>query len=151
MDARRNAQIMVGNRVYGDRQRGMHVVLLDRTTSAVLQTGVFDLWENATEAKRMRHFLEDAPTGCIGLFAVCDDGSAFLTAALEQALFGFGLDRLALDGREQVMLGLRYSFAAIGVKGAARGTAMQSWSPEKFKGYRGHPVLCAVFQGEETS
>ncbi len=151
MDARRNAHILVGARDYADRQRGMHVVLLDGVTAAVLQTGVFDLWENAEEARRMRHFLEDAPAGCIGLFAVRDDGSAFLTSPLEQALFGFGLDRLALDGREPAMLGLRYSFAAIGVKGAAHGTAMQSWSPEKFKGYRGHPVLCAVFHEEETS
>lgn len=151
MDARRNAHILVGGRDYADGQRGMHVVLLDAETAAVLQTGVFDLWESVEEARRMRQFLVDAPRGCIGLFAVRDDGSAFLTSGLEQALFDFGIDRLALVGRSPAILGLRYGFAAIGRKGAPPGTAMQSWSPEEFKGYRGHPVVCAVFHGKEQS
>ncbi len=151
MDERRGAHIFVGGRDYADRQRGMHVVLLDGATGAVLQTGAFDLWESADEARRMRRFLEESPQGCIGLFAVRDDGSAFMTLALEQALFNFGLERRAMAGRTPALLGLRYGFAAIGVKGAARGTAMQSWSPEEFKGYRGHPVVCAVFHGEGRS
>ena len=151
MDARRGAHILVGPEDHAARQRGMHIVLLTPDTGAVIRADLFDLWENTFEAERMLHFLNNAPEGCIGLFAVCDDGSAFITSVVEEGLMRFGLDRRARVDREPRILGLRFSFAAIGVKGAPPGNALQAWSPDRFKGHRGHPVVCAVFNAGGTS
>ncbi len=145
MDQRRGAHILVGPADHAARQRGMHIVLLTPDTGAVLRADRFDLWESTFEAERMLHFLTNAPEGCIGLFAVCDDGSAFMTSVVEEGLVRFGLGRRARVGREPRILGLRFSFAAVGVKGAPPDSALQAWSPDQFKGHRGHPVLCAVF------
>ncbi len=151
MDQRRGAHILAGSAEHAARQRGMHIVLLTADTGAVIRADVFDLWENTFEAARMLHFLDNAPDGCIGLFAVCDDGSAFMTRVVEEGLVRFGLGRRAYVGREPKVLGLRFSFAAIGVKGAAPDSALQAWSPDQFKGRRGHPVLCAVFDAGGAS
>lgn len=148
MDARRDAHIFVGGIDYADRQRGMHVVLIHATSGLVQQMGAFDLWTGREEAHRLTQFLLNAPKGCIGLFAVRDDGGANMTPALENALMGFGLERAAWVERAPAILGLRYSFAAIGVKGAAPGTALQAWCPEQYQGYRGFPVACGVLKGE---
>lgn len=147
IDERRGAHLFAGGDDHASRQRGMHIVLLNAETGAVLRADLFDLWNSTFEAERMLHFLDNAPDGCIGLFAVCDEGSAFMTGAVEAGLLQFGLERRTYVGREPRVLGLRFSFAAIGVKGAARGSALQAWSPDTFQGYRGHPVACGVFGG----
>ena len=147
IDERRDAHILVGGDDHASRQRGMHIVLLNAGTGAVIRADLFDLWNSTFEAERMLHFLDNAPDGCIGLFAVCDEGAAFMTGTVENGLLQFGLERRAFVGREPRVLGLRFSFAAIGVKGASPGAALQVWSPDRFQGYRGHPVACGVFQG----
>jgi len=150
IDERRGAHLFVGADDHASRQRGMHIVLLNAGTGAVLRADLFDLWNSTFEAERMLHFLDNAPEGCIGLFAVCDEGAAFMAGAVENGLLQFGLERRTFVGREPRVLGLRFSFAAIGVKGAPLGSALQVWSPERFQGYRGHPVACGVFPGGGT-
>lgn len=145
MDNQRGAHILVGAADHAVRQRGMHIVLLAPDTGTVTEADRFDLWESTLEAGRMLQFLTRAPEGCIGLFAVCDDGAAFMPGVVEEGLMRFGLGRRTRVGREPKLLGLRFSFAAIGVKGAPPDSALQAWSPDRFKGHRGHPVLCAVF------
>lgn len=145
IDERRGAHIFVGDTDHASVQRGMHIVLLDAETGAVIRADLFDLWDSVDEAERMPVFLNNAPDGCIGLFAVCDEGSAFMTNAIEAGLMRFGIEKGAVVEGEPRILGLRYSFAAIGVKGAPAGSAMQAWSPDRFHGHRGHPVVCAVF------
>lgn len=151
MDERRGAHILVGSTDHAARQRGMHIVLLTPDTGAVIRADLFDLWDSRFEEERMSHFLDNAPDGCIGLFAVCDDGSAFMKSATEERLMEFGVGRRTYVGREPGILGLRFSFAAIGVKGAPPNSALQAWSPDWFEGRRGHPVLCAVFFGGAAS
>lgn len=128
--AQRRAQLFVRGRDYGGRQRGMHCALIDPKSGQVLQTGAFDLWLSTEESERMAALLRSAAEGVIGAFAVCDDAAASLTPSLEAELLRFGLGLRAGVGWEKRLLGTRYSFAAIGVKGAAAGSAAQVWSPE---------------------
>lgn len=144
-DERRGAHLFVGDTDHASLQRGMHIVLLDADTGAVIQADRFDLWDSTEEAARMALFVEKAPEGCIGLFAVCDEGSAFMTNAIETGFLHFGIEKSTFVGGEPRILGLRYSFAAIGVKGALPGSALQAWSPDRFQKRRGHPVICAAF------
>jgi len=147
----RVAHIFVGTQEYATYRRGLHATILDPQSGVVLQTGLFDLWEHAQEADRMLRFLSDAPQGAIGIFAVFDDAAVNLTPALEEALLGFGLKRHILVNRRPVLIGLRHSFAAIGVKGAGAGTAFQTWSPESFQETPGHPVAIVVLAPEEAT
>jgi len=142
--ARRLAHIIIRDRNFAVSKRGLNVVLADGVSGQILQWGLFDIWESAGEAERLVRLLRDAPAGCIGVFAVFDDASVNLSAALETELLRFGLERQAVINRQPALFGLRYSFAAIGVKGAACGTALQSWCPDTFQGHRGHPVTCGV-------
>jgi hypothetical protein len=128
--AQRRAQMFVRGRDYGGRQRGMHCALIDPGSGQVLQTGAFDLWLSTEESERMAVLLRGVPEGVIGAFAVCDDAAASLTPGLEAELLRFGLSQRAGVGWEKRLLGTRYSFAAIGVKGAPPGSAAQVWSPE---------------------
>lgn len=150
MDERRGAHILVNGIDRAARQRGMHIVLLTPDSGTVIRADLFDLWDSRFEEERMSQFLNNAPDGCIGLFAVCDDGSAFMKSATEERLMDFGIGRRTFLGREPGIVGLRFSFAAIGVKGAPPDSAMQAWSPDWFQGRRGHPVVCAVFGGGEA-
>jgi hypothetical protein len=143
-DSRRVAHIYVGGRDYAGAGRGWHVALIEAATGRVNQWGAFDLWSTEAEAERMLRFLTDTPDGTIAAFAVLDEGSVNMTAPLEAMLRNYGLYGAARVNRELRLLGLRYSFAALGVKGAGQGAAMQSWSPDAFQGMPGHPVVCGV-------
>ena len=151
-NGRRGAHLLLRGRDYGGRARGIHVAIIDVEVGQVAQLGVFDLWEDSEEAGRMVAFLEAAPAGSIAAFAVSDDSSLYVTPELEVALMGFGLERQAWINRQPRLYGLRYSFAAIGVKGAAEGTAVQAWSPAAFeldgRRYPGHPVVVGVLGAE---
>jgi hypothetical protein len=150
METGRSAHIWLRGRDFGGSKRGFHVALIDGQTGQVFNLGLFDIWEAPEEAARMAAFLREAPPGSIGAFAVCDDASVHLSPALESEMLGFGLEKQAVIKGRPALLGLRYSFAALGVKGAAPGTALQAWSPESFAGIPGHPVACGVVhEGED--
>lgn len=138
------AHIFLHNRDYGGAERGMHVALIDPVTGEPTQLGVFDIWAAPENADRMARMLNAAPNGTVGAFAVYDDASANMTDALEDALRSFGFLPETILQRRPRFYGLRYSYAAIGVKGAIPGQAMQAWSPDEFDGRPGHPVACMV-------
>ena len=141
---RRVAHLYLNNHDYGGEERGFHAVLIDPATGQVAQLGVFDIWLSKSEADRMVRVLHSVPTGTIAAFAVLGDASINLTEDLEAALREFGLLPEAILLRRTKFFGLRFSFAAIGVKGAIPGTAMQAWSPDLYENTFGHPVACMV-------
>jgi hypothetical protein len=143
------AHILYRGRDYGNHERGMYCVFIDPGRGAVITTGEFDIWESVSEADRMTVLLRKMPPGTIGAFAVYDEASINLTPELEEELLAFGLAKEAVVDRRAVLYGIRYGFAAIGVRGAAPGTAMQAWSPRESGGREGHPVVCAVFEPAE--
>lgn len=153
----RQAHIIVEGRDLGRPRRGFHVVLIEADTGRVVGSSIFDVWSSREEADRMAQYLSDATEGTIGAFAVYDDASANLTPALLAQLVAFGLQPGAYVQRNPVLLGLQFSFAALGVKGAAPGSALQAWSPYRYKRpnddktYFGHPVTCGVFLPEEAT
>lgn len=154
---RRQAHIIVEGRDWGTQQRGMHVVLIDPERGQVTTSSVFDVWRSEGEAERLKLFLNDVIPGTIAAFAVYDDASAHLDHALEESLRGFGLERKTLVSRVPAIYGRRHSFAAIGVKGAAPGTALQAWSPSEYRvpgdsaAHVAHPVVCGVLLPEGSA
>lgn len=146
----RTAHIVVNGRDYARRERGIHVVLFDPKAVDVLHWDCFDLYDDLSAAQRLSGLLQRAPQGTIGAFAVFDDGSINMTIELEEALIGFGLERKARVGRDRALVGLRSSLAAVGVKGATPGSALQVWSPERFGTRDGHPVACGVLIPRRT-
>jgi hypothetical protein len=146
----RVAHIYINGRDYGRRERGLQVALIAPRTGEILRWDVFDLFDRPAEGDRLLSWLAGTPDGVIGAFAVFDDGSANMTHALEEALLSFGLEREAIVGPKPSLVGLRYSFAAIGVKGAEQGTALQTWSPHEFDGHFGLPVAAGILGGKEA-
>lgn len=138
------AVMMIDGVDYGGRARGLYAAILDAQTGRILQLGQFDLWESWDESLRMAKFLQRAPQGSIGVFAVSQDASVYFDYThLAPELAYFGLKREAMvDGRLK-FYGLRYRFAAIGVKGKNGG--IQAWSPGEFAGRPGHPVCVAAW------
>lgn len=153
----RQAHIVVEGRDLGRPRRGFHVVLIESDTGRIVGSSIFDVWSGLEEAERMTRYLEDTVAGTIGAFAVYDDASVNLTPALAAALVSFGCEPDAYVQRTPVLFGQQFSFAALGVKGAARGTALQAWSPYRYRRpndpqvYFGHPVTCGVLLDGEAS
>lgn len=141
---RRMAHLYLNNHDYGGEERGFHTLLIEPDTGQVAQLGVFDIWLSDDEADRMVRVLRSVPEGTIGAFAVLGDASINLNEDLEAALREFGFLPEAMLLRRPKFFGLRFSFAAIGVKGAIPGTAMQAWSPDVYENAFGHPVACMV-------
>ncbi len=140
----RAAHIVVNGRDYARRERGIHAVLYDPKAAEVTHWDCFDLYDDPTAAHRLSRLLQRAPKGTVGVFAVFDDGSVNMTPELEESFIEFGLERGARIDRGMALVGLRYSLAAIGARGAAPGTALQVWAPERFDACAGHPVACGV-------
>jgi len=142
--AKRMAHILLQGRDFAKPERGFHVAIIETQSGQVTQTAQFDLYARESEAQRMAHFLHRVPPGAIGMFAVCDEASVNMSAALVEELLDFGFEEQAHIDHGAALFGLRYSFAGIGVKGALPGTALQAWSPDNFAGHSGHPVVCGV-------
>lgn len=146
----RQAHIIVEGRDLGRPRRGFHVAFIEPDTGRIVGASIFDVWRSLEEADRMTQYLEDAMPGTIGAFAVYDDASANLTPALAAALMKFGCQANAFVQRSPALLGRQFSFAALGVKGANPGEALQAWSPYRYQPpgedrvYLGHPVTCGV-------
>ncbi|HPO14482.1 MAG TPA: interleukin-like EMT inducer domain-containing protein [Candidatus Hydrogenedentes bacterium] len=138
--------LLVRGREYAGNRRGFYAILIDPQSGQVTQMGMFDVWQSEEEAARMENFLKDAPTGMIGAFAVADEASVNLTSGLENALSTFGLEPRTFINSQPALFGLHYSFAALGVKGAAEDTAVQAWSPDEFDGCEGHAVTCGTLR-----
>jgi hypothetical protein len=113
-----HAELWVDGRRVGSEQRGLNLVALDPKTGSVLETAAYDLcfWQHGG-AVLHRQVLSLSP-GTIVLLAVRDDSSREFSppARLAFEALGLGTD---LRGR------FRASFAAIGVRGAPVGSALE--------------------------
>ena len=145
------AHLFVGGTDYAGTRRGLHVALVDPSTGSVIGADSFDLRESEEEADRLTAWLKPVKKEVIALFAVRDDAARNITDAVEEAFKDFGLTPEALVLNRRCFYDARYSFSAIGVKGAAAGTALQAWSPGQWRGVPGHPVACVVLPQEAAS
>jgi len=143
---RRQAQILVDGRDYATSRRGIHVALIDPNSGEVVRVGEFDTWAGADEVGRLEQVLDDAEVGVIGAFAVRDNAAGRYSNRVASALYAFGFVAEAWENRRPILFGSRYSFAGIGVKGAPRGSALQTWTPDEYRGRPGHPVVCGVVE-----
>jgi len=99
-------------------RRGVNVAIIQPQTGAVAQIRGFDTAANSFEADALRQFIEQIPPGQIVVVATqgSADATAHFTADTAAALASLGLAAGQLTP----------PFSAIGVKGAAPGTAAQS-------------------------
>ncbi|MCB0165095.1 MAG: hypothetical protein KDI79_12765 [Anaerolineae bacterium] len=98
-------------------RRGINVAVLDPQSGAVLAMRGFDTAANAFEAAALADFIADIPAGQIVIFASQGlDALAYVSTDTLEALQSTGL---AVDT-------LAAPFSAIGVKGAAGGSALQA-------------------------
>jgi hypothetical protein len=114
---RERAVVVVNGRVFRPG-RGYFLVALDPASGRILRTGAFDVSSSAAEAAALTAFIDETPAGAVVVLATEFDASRALTAEAAAALAGLGLE-VDLRGQFQVM------HAAIGVKGAAPGTAIE--------------------------
>jgi len=115
---RQRAVVTVNGRVFRPEQ-GYFLVAIDPESGSVLRTGNFDVSWRTDESEALVRFLADTPRGAVVVVTTEFDASRALTAEAVTALSGLGLT-VDLRGRFQVM------HAAIGVKGAAPGTAVEN-------------------------
>ncbi|MGQ9584184.1 MAG: interleukin-like EMT inducer domain-containing protein [Anaerolineae bacterium] len=99
-------------------RRGYNVAVLDPHTGQLLEKRGFDTWANPYEAEALARFLAEISEGQIVIAAVQEDGARHLTEEAVQALWSIGAaeDPRGREGQ---------AHAIIGVKGAARGTALE--------------------------
>jgi hypothetical protein len=98
-------------------RRGVNVAVVEPVTGQVITTRGFDTAANAYEAATLSQFIEGMPSGQLVLLATQGlEATAFFQAETWHSLQNLGFKT------EEVTL----PFAAIGVKGAAPGTALQA-------------------------
>lgn len=114
------AHIYVNGKDVIKGQRGLNVAVIDPGSGNVQQTARFDFAADTTAGARLLDFTKGIADGQIVALAVMDDASHHFDANAAQALRLIGA-QADLTGR------LRNSYAAIGVKGAAAGTALEQW------------------------
>ncbi len=114
---RERAVVTVNGRVFRPG-RGYFLVVLDPVTGRIVQTGGFDVSWNREESDALVRFVDAVPAGAVVAVTTEFDASRELTDAAVEALTSLGLGT-DLRGQFQVM------HAAIGVKGAAPGTALE--------------------------
>lgn len=109
-----------GATVY-DGGRGISLLVLDSATGVILQSRTFDTWESAADADSLVTFINRQELGAIVLAAIKDEGSNQLREPQYAALESLGSAHIRT-------LGGRDSWALIGRKGAAPGSAIEAHS-----------------------
>jgi len=123
LDAGDRAEVVVGRAGVVPGQRGYNVAVLHPDDGDLLAGETFDLVVDpeGKNAARLAAFIGAVPRGMIVAVAVRDDGSIGVTERVVSALRSVGA---AVDMRGR----LRWSYALVGVKGAAPGTALEQTS-----------------------
>jgi hypothetical protein len=98
--------------------KGYFLAVVDAATGEVLRTGQFDVSTDEDAAPALVEFVQSIPDGSPVVVATEFDASRHLTRAAVSALRELGLDS-TLRGR------FGRAHAAVGVKGAPRGTALE--------------------------
>lgn len=132
--------ITVNGQDASDHRRGVNVTVLDPGSGRVLEVRGFDTAANEFEAARLAEFLDTIPVGRVVAVAFQGDATAHLTEAARAALTTLGAGGVPSTPGA--------SFALIGIKGAAPGTASQE-SNAAGVAYREHrpddrPLAAAV-------
>ena len=125
LEAGNRADVIVGGRSLVPDTRGYNMAVLDPRDGEVLAAHAFDLVADpgGVNAARMIAFINTIPPGALVAVAVKDDGSIGLNSQVAAALRTLGAARPP-RGK------LRHSYALLGVKGAAPGTALEGTSRE---------------------
>ena len=125
LKAGNRADVIVRGRSLVPDTRGYNMAVLDPRDGDVLAAHAFDLVADpgGANASRMVAFIRTIPAGMVVAVAVKDDGSIGLSSQVEAALRTLGAARPP-RGK------LRHSYALLGIKGAAPGTALESVSLE---------------------
>jgi hypothetical protein len=99
--------------------RGYDVAVVNPADGTVAKSDLFDLYSKGqSESQRMADFINSVPEGYYVLMAVMDEGSVALTEAAKTAIESIGSSKI----RD---IDFRSSWAIIGRKGAAKGTAIE--------------------------
>jgi hypothetical protein len=101
--------------------RGFNLVVIDPADGTVAARATFDTHLDPAASARLARFIAGIPEGSIVAVAVADEGSRLLGDDAVQALHTVGMS-VSLRGKEH----FRWSYAALGVKGAAPGTALEA-------------------------
>ncbi|MCS6801689.1 MAG: interleukin-like EMT inducer domain-containing protein [Chloroflexota bacterium] len=123
LNAGNAARIVVDGRSVARDRRGYNLVALDPASGRILLSASYDTFADDGASGRLAKAIADLPPGTIVALAVKDDASAKLG---EDAVAAFRALGIATDLRG----GFRLSHAAIGVKGAAPGTALEASGTE---------------------
>jgi hypothetical protein len=111
--------VYFAGREQSPNERGYNVVVIDQDGKTVLDRAVFDTFADEKASRAMLAFMERLPEGVIVAVAVRDEASLRLQPEAIEALRLIGAQG-DLRGR------FRWSHAAIGVKGAAPGQAVEA-------------------------
>jgi len=115
------AHVYVDGRDQALGGRGFNVVVIDAAEGTVTARATFDTHLDPTASARLAQFIADVPDRSIVAVAVADEGSRLLGDDAVQALRMLGMS-VSLRGKKH----FRWSYAALGVKGAEPGTALES-------------------------
>lgn len=110
-------------RASGERwmARGIDVAIVD-ANGELVKSDMFDTYTSTSESDRLAAFLEGVEPGHYAVFAASDEASDKLNERAKLAIEAFGSSKI----RD---LGFRQSWAMIGRKGAAAGSAIEQLNP----------------------
>ncbi|NOZ05314.1 MAG: hypothetical protein GXP41_03025, partial [Chloroflexi bacterium] len=117
------AHVYVAGHDVVSAQRGFNLAVIEPQTMGVVSRATFDTHLDPVASGRLADFVAHIPRGQIVAVAVADEGSRLLGDAAVGALRSLGL-RQNLQGGAH----FRWSYAALGVKDAPPGSALEAAS-----------------------
>lgn len=106
--------------------RGIHVIVIDRTTGKIVECKVFDTWVDGRNSAALVKYLDNVPVGKVLCFAVLDEGSSHLEREARKVISSLGSKSVS-------SLGFREMWAFVTVKGGKPiGEAIQAKQGEHF-------------------
>jgi len=122
------ADIWVNGRRHCANRRGLNITQVDPHSGEVLAVRGFDVHRNRHASAALRRFIEHMPEGAIVAVASRDEASRRFTGNAKEALRLIGLKTDLADKYRQ-------AYAAIGVRGAPPGTALEQLQPKKHRAH----------------
>jgi Interleukin-like EMT inducer len=110
--------ILVDGKLVTPERRGIVMALIDPKSGKVLSADGYDTYQLESESDRLAVTIETAPASTIVALAIYDEGTNRLTDRARAALASVG-------AQEQLRDAFGKSYALIGVKGTAAGSAVE--------------------------
>lgn len=110
--------ILIDGKLVTPERRGIVMAMIDQQSGKVISADGYDTYQLASESDRLAVTIETAPAGTIIALATYDEGTNRLTDRARAALASIG-------AQEQLRDALGKSYALVGVKGAAAGSAVE--------------------------